>query len=86
MKAKKAFLAKVLAAAIAVTSILPNGLVAEAATIETVETVQNLEADGNWSTAFETYNDGGVDSWHLVSGTGHSHNHCYYSQDRKSVV
>lgn len=86
MKAKKAFLAKVLAAAIAVTSILPNGLVAEAATIETVETVQNLEADENWSTAFETYNDGGVDSWHLVSGTGHANNNNDYANENSSAL
>ena len=50
---RKAFLAKVLAAAVAVTSVLPSGLVAEAATIknETKRTDWEANAEASWGPA-----------------------------------
>ena len=78
MKTKKAFLAKVLAAAVTITSILPGGaLTANAATIKDTTDGWKVERDsGNWSGKFDdALNLGGIQTWRLkaqsTDGNGH---------------
>ena len=70
MKTRKAFLAKVLAAAVTITSLLPGGAVtADAADIQKSEEgwkVQKQASD--WSDDFDDFlNLGGIQTWHIES-------------------
>lgn len=70
MKTKKAFLAKVLAAAVTITSILPGGaLTANAATIKDTTDGWKVERTaGNWSGEFDDgVNLGGIQTWRLIT-------------------
>lgn len=95
---RKAFLAKVLAAAVAVTSVLPGGLIAEAATIknETKRTDWEANAGANWGPAAEgesafdgKLNVGGFQSWHFkareVTGTSNN-NDDFMADDAPSLA
>lgn len=95
---RKAFLAKVLAAAVAVTSVLPSGLVAEAATIknETKRTDWEANAEASWGPAAEgesafdgKLNVGGFQSWHFkaTEATGnHNNNGDFTASDAPSLA
>lgn len=78
---RKAFLAKVLAAAVAVTSVLPGGLTAAAVEtqlpqIETVTSEKKVENQkDNWQTPFGYANVGGQQTWRLMSGLVDENNH-----------
>lgn len=81
MKKRKAFLAKVLAAAIAVTAVLPGALTANAATIVTTVTQQNAEMTDEWDQELEKKNIGGVQTWHLKSGENNNNQNSDYAND-----
>ena len=81
---RKAFLAKVLAAAVAVTSVLPSGLVAEAAPIiETSGTPVTMAESrrGDWSADFTSVNVGGEQTWRFMSGLEDGNTHTDLTND-----
>ena len=70
MKKRKAFLARVLTAAVMITSLLPGtGMTANAATIQTTANGWKVERENsNWSGSFDdALNLGGVQTWELLS-------------------
>ncbi|MCI8785628.1 MAG: leucine-rich repeat protein [Eubacterium sp.] len=78
MKTKKAFLAKVLAAAVTITSILPGGaFTANAATIKDTTDGWKVERDsGNWSGKFDdALNLGGIQTWRLKAQSTDGNKH-----------
>ncbi|MCM1224304.1 MAG: leucine-rich repeat domain-containing protein [Lachnospiraceae bacterium] len=88
MRARKAFFAKVMAAAIALTSVLPSSLLVQAATIETVaEPVTGAEATSNWNTPLgPKVNEGGVETWKFVAGKGDGNDNTDYSTAGAAAV
>lgn len=71
MKKAKAFLARVLAVAVTVTSILPGSLLPiSAAQIQTTENGWKVQKEyTNWSDEFDDFlNLDGIQTWHMVSG------------------
>ncbi len=80
MKKAKAFLARVLTAAVMITSLLPGtGMTANAATIQTTANGWKVERNNsNWSGSFDdALNLGGVQTWRLRSAdtTGSANGH-----------
>ncbi len=87
MTKRKAFLAKLLAAAIAVTAVLPGAMTAQAATIVTITPKDNAEKTDTWSQEMGEENVGGEFYWHLQSSaTSNNNNNSDYSAEVAPAV
>lgn len=92
MKKAKAFLARVLTAAVMITSLLPGtGMTANAATIQTTANGWKVERENsNWSGSFDDeLNLGGVQTWRLqsaaTSGSANGHEDLSASDAARTV-
>lgn len=87
MKKRKAFLAKVLAAAIAVTTVLPGAMTAQAAgMIAATTSRENAQTADTWSQEFGEGNVGGQPTWHLKSGVNNNNVNTDYSTAEAPAV
>lgn len=87
MKNRKAFLAKVLAAAVAVTTVLPGAITANAATVITTTSKENAEKTDTWAPEMKAAHLGGEAYWHLQSSaTTNNNNNSDYSLETAPAV
>lgn len=77
---KKSILAKVLAATLAVTAVLPGAMTVNAAKIVTMSTGTNVETSGTWSPELGAQNIGGQETWHLKSSSANNNINEDYGQ------
>lgn len=84
---KKSILAKVLAATLAVTAVLPGAMTVNAAKIVTTSTGTNVETSGTWSPELGAQNIGGQETWHLKSSSANNNiNEDYAAETAPAVI
>ena len=83
---KKSILAKVLAATLAVTAVLPGAMTVNAAKIVTTSTGTNVETSGTWSPELGAQNIGGQETWHLKSSSANNNINTDYAAETAPAV